>query len=407
MKMTLRIALGVFALLAATGVLYAIEYAKSYRPYVQSIERDCPACGWSFKTKGSNNKPAGAFKGVFEPGTTCPFCGGKGKLYTKIDWQKGEVTAVGVSTVETPVEDGKPDKEGFGQMKLMSQRGADVVAVRNAVEALMQIRLYGTREMPSSYRTDIKAVVKGHEINKRELIENLDKPAAKSYVTVPIWGVKSLCSRFFVKERRKYGRMFSNKRAESEYVESVDEDKYEEETVIVVDVRGEAEFTPHLFPQVVEEKTDGPVYDMTFVATSRATEHGVARYYYMEAEAGSTEELEGDLQSSLDGDPLEGRPACVSSFRGFLFQDDGSAEDGKKKRKKKKKKRVIVVKGKSQKTKSAIKIVVSKEDAEKMAKADETGAAKKKGNVVIITDARIAGKQGILIVPEEKRYADR
>ena len=40
----------------------------------------------------------------------------------------------------------------------------------------------------------------------------------------------------------------------------------------------------------------------------------------------------------------------------------------------------------------------------KMSEAEESGGVKKKGNVVIISDSRIAGKQGMLIRKTEKRF---
>ena len=392
---TLIIRLSVAAFVVACFTLMAAaDPLSELKPYVETVERDCPACGWSFKNKGSNNKPVGNFKGVFEPGVTCPFCGGKGKLFDRIDWQGGVITAVGVATVDNGTE--------AGQGRLLAQQGAKTEAVRNAVAAVLKVRLWGDKPMPKSYRRTLKAFVKGVEVKEVEDFTSGSKPGARAVVTVPLWGAKSVTGRIFAGAAKGF-----RKRTHASVRDTrVNEDLYTEDTTIVVDVRGTG-FNPHLFPRIIDDN-GASVYDMTYASEEYRNEHGVTRYIYMEKEEKTFEELKTGLETgSLVLDDDDGMLAFRPAPRVGVLYDEPPADTSKKKKRRKKKKRVVIVKGSTKKDDNGTKVVVSAEDAKKMAEAEAKGGAKKKANVVVITDSRVAGKQGMLLRPSEKLYAGR
>jgi hypothetical protein len=365
-------------------------------PMEQSFEQDCPACGWSLKTSGSNDKPAEGFEGVFEPGTQCPFCKGAGKLFDRIDWKKGTIIAIGVATAETKTPaDG--DNAAFAQEKLMAQRGAKAVALRNAAAYVMQVRLYGGKPMPKSFERKLTAFVNNFELFKMTTADAGKKPAAMAVVVVPLWGVKSVSGEVYDSERKRFLKAVGQAPADED--KAVAEESFDEETVIVVDMRG-GEFPPHLFPQVVDDN-GGRVYDMTFVSRKNVVEQGMAEYVYMKKDEKSFEELKSGLESgSLIIRQNSGMLASIEPACPLVYAEDAdspAAPDnsggvkkagGAEQKQSGKKKKIIVVRGTAKNSADSKKAVVSKEDAQKMEAAEKSGGAKTRGKVVFINDSR-------------------
>jgi len=353
----------------------------------QSVERDCPMCGWNWRKKTSNDKSAAAFEGAFKPGEKCPFCGGAGKVRDRIDWAGGFVVAYGAGAPETRSEMKDPDK-ARAQDFLMAKRAAELRATRNAVSLLANVRLNRSATLDApSYHQHIEAFVKGAEHEEFKSSRDSDLPYYVAKVKLPLWGVTGLSERLWASYAKSYGvvRHASKPRTD-----------LEDEYVIVIDARG-SDCPPHLYPRVIVEGGT-VVYDISGVNADVAQKSGMARFGYLEDDV-PYDKLEESLKQSSIMD--EEHFACVADGETY-FQDDG--KDEKKPKKRRRRKKIVVVKGEKTGDENA-SIKLTDADAAKVKEAEEKGDALKGGKVIILTDSRVAGKEGRITIRGPVRLA--
>jgi hypothetical protein len=370
---------------------------RGVKPAVQEFVRDCPMCGWSPFKKRSNDKPSERFAGAFKPGDTCPFCGGKGKITESINWARGYAEACGVGAPEerSAIEDPKRRK---AFEVLQAKGGGQRVALRNAVKLLANLRLdAGKMANTANYVQKIEATVKGFETLKVKENSEADLPYYIAKVRIPLWGVKGLTSSFWQTYSQAYG---AKKHA------AAPRSDLEEEYVIVIDARGTG-CEPHLFPRVVTGKGD-VVYDVASVSKEAAEKNGMARFGNLAGDVPFDKLQESLKESSLS---RTGHYAYWDEDEGtVVFDDDEEGKEGDDEKdtpKKRKRKRInLVVKGEKSENKDA-SVEVSEEDAKKMKEADGKTDSLKGAKVIVLTDSRVAGKEGRLHVPRSTRLACR
>lgn len=365
----------------------------------QEFKRDCPMCGWNPFKKRSNNKPAKGFEGAFKKGGTCPCCAGRGKLTDTIDWAGGFIVAYGVG-IPKERSDAKEADKRRAQDFLMAKRAAQLRAVRRAVELLADVRLNRAGKAGSpTYRKSIEAFVKGAEHTEHKSGRDADPPYYIDKVKIPLWGVKGLSASLWAAYSKAYG---ATRHAAAPRTD------LDEEYVIVIDARG-AECPPHMFPRIV---TEGGVvvYDITLVNKETAQKNGMARFGYLKDDV-PFEKLEETLkEASLSGNGSYAFLGNGETYAAFLDGDDEKPAEkpqDKPKKKRRKRKKIRVVKGKKAKDKKNASVVVTEADAKKMKDADKETDSLKGGKVIILTDSRVAGKEGRIIIFGPTRLACR
>ena len=367
---------------------------KGVRPAVQEFERDCPMCGWNPFKKRSNNKPSKDFEGAFKPGGTCPFCEGKGKIKDVLNWRSGYAEAYGVGKTEVRSK-AKDARKRKAQDFLGAKRAAELLATRNAARLLARVRLNRTTKVDNpSYKETLSATIKGAEEKCYKSSREADLPYYIAKVRVPFWGVQGLSSRMWATYVKSYG---ATKHA------AAPRKNLDEEHVIIIDARG-TDCPPHLFPRIITEKGT-VVYDISSVNKDIANETGMARFGYLDEEVPFEE-----LEESFEESSIEWLEEGAGAYACFLNGDDEDEEEKDKKPKKKKRKRRkkinVVIKGKKTEDKNA-SVTVSEADAEKMKEADKKSDSLKGAKVIILTDSRVAGKEGRIIILGETRLACR
>jgi hypothetical protein len=368
---------------------------KGVKPAVQEFTRDCPMCGWNPFKKRSNDKPSKRFSGAFKAGDTCPFCGGKGKITESINWARGYAEAYGVGAPEERSEIKDPKRRKAFEV-LQAKGGAQRGALRNAVRLLANLRLdKKTPANTANYVQKIEATVKGFETLKVKESKDSDLPYHVAKVRVPLWGVKGLTGSLWETYSQAYG---AKKHA------AAPRSDLEEEYVIVIDARG-TECQPHLFPRIVTEKGD-VVYDVASVNKDAAQKDGMARFGHLEKDV-PFEKLQESLKESSLG--RTGHYAYWDEDEGTIVfdGDDEDEKDDKPKKKRRRRRKInLVVKGKKSEKKDAT-VEVSEADAKKMKDADEKTDSLKGAKVIILTDSRVAGKEGRLPHKPETHLACR
>lgn len=383
------------------AVLGAQEEEEIYMPKgvqhaFQSTERDCPMCGWNPFKKRSNDKPGKEFEGTFKPGDTCPFCGGAGKVRDTLDWAGGYAEAYGIGAPRERSREEDADKRR-AQDFLMAKKAAEVRAARNAVALLANARLNRTSLADTpTYRQSIEATVKGAGYAEFKSSRDSDLPYYIAKVRIPLWGVSGLSESLWAAYSKSCG---ARKHA------AAPREELDEEYVIIIDARG-AECPPHFFPRVVTEGGT-VVYDITLVNEKAAQENGMARFGYIEEDVPFEK-----LEESFKGAQLPDFWTDGRTYADFMNGDDkkddkkdGEEEKDKPRKRRKRKKINLVVKGGKADEKKDASVVVSEVDAQKMKEADEKTDSLKGGKVIILTDSRVAGKEGRVIVRRIIRLA--
>jgi hypothetical protein len=388
------------------------------KAYGETYERDCPMCGWNWKKKCSNDKPFSGkildpetgestynpdrdFTGTFEPGTKCPMCNGKGKVVERIDWAEGAVLTVGVGIGQQLTPKGTEDKS-IARQRLLAKLAANRRALNNALKILSGIRLADNKAPARNFIAHINAVVKGHESEELKKSNGINRVYYIARMKVPLWGVKGLTAGLIGEYRKSYKIKYGLKMIEKVKIKK----ETDTDTYIVLDMRG-TKHKPVLLPRI--EKEDGTVLvDVTTVHEDSVKENGMCKYF-VEEEGKSFEEIKKDLEQSLI--PKTGKKKIRFAYvrpigPGTLCcaMPGPLAAQPKRKRRKLRK---LVFKAKGDDTGKNAKIVVSAEDAKKIAEADGEDDAVKKGNIIVITDTRIAGKEGFLGKKRNWKYAKR
>ncbi|MCX7703354.1 MAG: hypothetical protein N2234_04545 [Planctomycetota bacterium] len=163
-------------------------------------------------------------------------------------------------------------------------------------------------------------------------------------------------------------------------------EKTDVDITIVIDARAyKNALKPHLFPSVTD-KEGRLVYGITSVAKEYCFKQGMVKYVILSNNEEEFEKLK---------DRLEKQSVLPASDDAHYISggDEEKQPSGEQPQPEKKKKKKIVVPADEKKFEDAT-VVVSQEDAKRMEEADKEADSMKKGEVIIIVDSRVAGKEG-------------
>jgi hypothetical protein len=190
------------AILAVAGPAWAEE--SPFKPYTESIDADCPNCGWSMSEQKSNGLPSKSPIVPFKQGEICPICAGKGKLLAQIDWQNGFylVEGFGVPPQDKVKEYVKnKSKALLREMIRLARRAAEVDCQRNVVALASRVRLDGDRLLGDMAQELTGRVEMMEEVGDGDWVEeNVSYPFFKLTMKVPLWGAEGVMGVFYNKE---------------------------------------------------------------------------------------------------------------------------------------------------------------------------------------------------------------
>ncbi len=326
-----------------------------------------------------------------------------------VNWGEGEIVARGLG-------------KGRGRTaRQMAERAATLDAARNALAISLGLKVDagGTFANLRDGEVRLRGVVRGHQVESLEWFANKNPLECIVKLRVPIWGAKGVASIVYA-DRRRRARMPRIARLPLT-AQRVDV----EESFIVIDARGLA-VEPCLFPSVVSEQ-GALLYDVATV--EGGPERCGPLVHYVETER-SFEELRtmaarhacgngpcaggdvsgkpsgteaglflpsglgalgvGDvapgmaLECLIEGQPSEGAPRAASQPASGPASRPSPA----------KRRRIPVVKAVKNLGADGTRIVVTREDAERMQKSAEGSSLLRSGRVIVVVDSVAAGVQG-------------
>lgn len=178
-----------------------------------------------------------------------------------IDWTNGQLLVTGTGRA----------KGTSPQQRLMAQRAAEVVALRNATALAAGIRIDADGRVDSVRDGSlyVQGLVQGQQVVKGEWAPNAEPPRYTTVVRVPLWGVKGVASLFW--RTQQVQLRHSTTRTATKTV-----DQPAGDTVVVFDARGRA-LSPCVFPAVLDPK-GRVVFDIASLPVAIAREMPPARY---------------------------------------------------------------------------------------------------------------------------------
>lgn len=322
----------------------------------------------------------------------------------EVDWTTGEIMAEGLGKAE-----GRAARQ-------MARRGATAVAVRNAMAIALGIKIdaNGTFENIQNGEVHLQGVVKGHKVVSDEWFPDRKPPECIVRVSVSLWGVKGVSSVVYADQHRK--ALVTGGRRVALTAERMDVS----DVVLVIDARG-TDIDPCLFP-VVTVDGGGTLYD---VASLFEPEQAAPPVRYAETEM-THEQLQAwaePSESTLRRRRLAGAttgetpaPQALSRTVGIsaLGTFDGewpalafsciappptttpasqpTTQPASQPVQKPRRRRVV--KGVRTTAADRSKIVLTKEDADKLRNSPEGASLLRSGRVIVVVDAVAAGIQG-------------
>jgi hypothetical protein len=387
MEKRVYLAVGAFLFIIVSLVMLTADEGD-FKPAFESFDRDCPVCVWSNKDGRSADKPAEKFKGVFKEGEKCPFCNGAGRITEKIDWKNGYylVYGCGFDTLS-----GKTDAQK-AKAKAMAKEAARTEALGNAVELASRLNYINLKNLKvADYTSRIRAVVEGAQPNFIKEVVNDDVVFYVVELKVPLWGVKSISAELFDEFQRKFAETKKVKISQTPPRKETDVD-----ITIVIDARAyKNALKPHLFPTVTD-KEGRLVYDITRPAKEYVLKEGMVKYVILS----NNDEDFNSLKERLENQSTLPTTNDAHYISGDEEKQPSPPEQPQQPTESKKKKKKIVINADEKKLEDAT-VVVSQDDAKRMEEADKQADSMKKGEVVIIVDSRVAGKEGKLPTLEE------
>lgn len=256
-----------------------------------------------------------------------------------INWTSGTVIATGIGFPPEGVTDP-------ARGRVMAERAAFVVALRNLLEVVKGVRVDGTTVVENymvksdMIQTQVSGFVKGARTVRRDV-----KPdgSVEVEVAVPMWGDNGL--NLYLFDEKGVGK--------APVEEAPSPEGY---TSLVVDARGTG-LTPTLFPTITDSEGH-VIYSAEMVDKEEAARNGMAQFVTLK---------KGQTEGSLF----------------FLLVADGKAPGGRK---------PLKLKGLSGSSSSKATIVISAEDAKKLSQSkDKTPDFLKRTRVLVILDPQMGG----------------
>lgn len=330
----------------------------------------------------------------------------------QIDWANGFILAEGIGKAQ-----GKTDQD-----RLMAKRAGKVVAARNALAMALGLRVDGRGRFSDLGYADIhiRGVLKNYKIVSVDWRPNAAPPECKVTIEAPIWGAKAVASIVTADAvrtamRRKRSHLMPAKAGQPESDE-----------ILVIDARG-LTIEPCLFP-VVEEQGGAVLYDVATIGQGAQSTRPPIRYV-------ETRQTFEELRTSRLNIPIEGAfaeaqlgdsviPSLSTSITTFSLGDalslistapalvdkpptskpaatQPTSKPAHKPRRRRRVLRAIKTTG-ADKT----KIVLTKQDAEKLRNTAKGANLLRSGRVVVVVDSVAAGIEGRLDVsPEDRIFA--
>lgn len=320
----------------------------------------------------------------------------------EVDWARGYVQARGYGKAK-----GRTPRD-----KQMATRAAELVAARNALAITLGLKVDDKGQLSGirNGQVRLEGVVKGHKTYLVQWQPNENPPRCKVKIRVPIWGIKGASSVIYEQQRgaalRRGGR-----------VALVNQQMNVDEVYLVIDARGSG-IEPCLFP-VVTDNTGRVIYDISTIRVGPAQMPSPVQYVETRmtidqleawADLGFDESMVANGAELIEtGSEVFAREMFGNGFGNRLAlpmlgpeQSGGKkpaasqpstqpstrpAEGGKRRRKR-------VVKAVKMPAKGETKIVLTKEDAEKLRTTPEGASLLRSGRVIVVVDSVAAGIQG-------------
>ncbi len=304
-----------------------------------------------------------------------------------IDWTEGVIIAEGKGYA-----DGTSD-----QQRLMASRAAKLDAAANALAISLGINV-NANGRASGIRNGqriLKGYIKGHTVSEESWYPDHTPPEYRLTLRVPFWGAKGI-SKVFIEQQKSLTRRQNTSRMQLTQT-TVDVS----DSVLVIDARG-TDLQPCLFPEIITDK--GTVlYDINTITSSQSGMKPLVHYV-------ESEQQLKDARTSLGnrtGKSSSGSPRIIlASYNQDNPQPEPTAEPADSpepdKKKNKRKRRRVSVKAKKAEGELKGKIVLTKEDADKLSKSEVGASLLRKSQVVIVVDSAAAGIQGMLDIPENQ-----
>ncbi len=318
----------------------------------------------------------------------------------KIDWATGEIIAEGLG------------KAGGRSARQMAKRGATVVAVRNAMAIALGIKIdaAGNFKNIQNGEVHLKGVVKGHKVVSTEWFPDKNPPECIVKVSVPLWGVKGVSSVVYAAQHRKALLRGGRRLVLSAQREDVSD------VVLVIDARG-LRVDPCLFPSVGADG-GGLLYD---VASMSQSGRASASVRYVETKM-THEQLQTwakpadtGIQTARAQRPVTvpwgsagAPPAWGMNFMAPAATKPASqptTQPASQPARRPRRRRVVKAVRTASKDRS--KIVLTKEDADRLRNSAEGASLLRSGQVIVVVDAVAAGIQGRVEPAERSRQFAR
>ncbi len=306
----------------------------------------------------------------------------------EVDWATGEIIAEGL---------GKAQGRSARQM---AKRGATVVAIRNAMAIALGIKIDTAGNFQNIQDGDVhlKGVVKGHKVVSTEWFPEKNPPECVVRVSVPLWGVEGVSSVVYAAQHSK--ALLRGGRRVALTAEGADVSN----VVLVIDARG-AQVDPCLFPTVATDRGD-VLYD---VASLSKPGEAAPAVRYVETEM-TYEQLQAlakpadtgvqtaraqrpvAIACGSDGIPLSWASCMAPPASATKPASQPTSKPATQPARKPRRRRVVKAVRTTSKDRS--KIVLTKEDADRLRNSAEGASLLRSGQVIVVVDAVAAGIQG-------------
>lgn len=321
-----------------------------------------------------------------------------------VDWSAREVVAVGKALQVAPT----------AQSAAMAQRGAEIVALRNAVAATVGVRIGPNGEVANlrNGQVSMQGYVKDFKVSRTYSVKQGLEIWWVAEVRVPMFGASSMAVQLYDEELASYQRVEAGmKRAEWAGADAADE---QHDDLLVIDARG-AGFAPSMYPLVVD-KSGRILMDIKTVSKEQAVGAGLCTYgttnwkfqKLQTPEEGSVAPPSRLLafaggDSRLPFDRLRAQPWHSTANIDGLTADkwllaaatqETSASQPASAPAKARQPRRIAVQASGATGKDNAILVVADEEALRMLKDPKASRLAQQGRVVIVLDAAGAGLEG-------------
>ncbi len=302
----------------------------------------------------------------------------------RVNWTDGVILA-----------NGKGIAEGItDQHQLMARRAAELDAAANALALSLGINVNASNRAGDlrNGRRLIKGRIKGHKLIDEKWFPERRPPEYHVTMRVPLWGAKGVSQVLSSTERHLVSKRHSKHlplSADPDDISDID---------LVIDARGIA-LRPCLFPSIANE--DGEVlYDITTVSDTITHDGPLARYVELDqtqtARCGQTGIRGHGQHMSFQAMTASYQPTDPEHTSPQPTTPPEPRQTGTRRR------RRVMVKAIKAEGKLKSRVILTKEDAEKLRKSKTGANLLRHAHVLIVLDAPAAGVQGLRHIREEQ-----